>query len=144
MESCLSYLRIIVVLRTVLGIFEQQGSVPVVYSAYRKLPVVINMLVGVKGCPLASVGLKAKYKYYQPYHENCRQSQTKNCSSFKLFHPLAPPFTARLACTLVSAAFRNASSAHETIMLVPPLDTKGKVTPVKGRISTQPKTFSMV
>ena len=29
-------------------------------------------------------------------------------------------------------------------MLVPPLDTKGKVTPVNGSRSTEPKTFNIV
>ena len=36
----------------------------------------------------------------------------------------------------------NASSAQQDMRLEPPRDTKGKVTPVKGRRSMVPKTFS--
>ena len=36
----------------------------------------------------------------------------------------------------------NAKRPHEAIRLVPPFDTKGNVTPVNGRISREPNTFS--
>ena len=39
---------------------------------------------------------------------------------------------AKLAFCRVSVALRKASSPQEAIMAVPPLDTKGKVTPVRG------------
>ena len=44
----------------------------------------------------------------------------------------------------VSVALRKASSPQEAIMAVPPLDTKGKVTPVRGRMSTAPNTLRQV
>ncbi len=43
---------------------------------------------------------------------------------------------AKLAFCRVSVAFRKASSPQADIMADPPLDTKGKVTPVRGRMST--------
>ena len=51
---------------------------------------------------------------------------------------------AKLAFSLVSVAFKKASSPQADIMADPPLDTKGKVTPVRGRMSTDPKTFRQV
>lgn len=51
---------------------------------------------------------------------------------------------AKLAFCLVSAAFRKESSPHEAIILVPPADTNGKVTPVSGSRSIDPKTFKIV
>ena len=43
-----------------------------------------------------------------------------------------------------SADFISANSPQEVIMEVPPLEMKGTVTPVRGRISTEPSTFSVV
>ena len=51
---------------------------------------------------------------------------------------------AKLALGRVSVAFKKASSPQEEIMDVPPLDTKGKVTPVRGRMSTAPNTLRQV
>lgn len=51
---------------------------------------------------------------------------------------------AKLAFWRVSVAFRKASRPQVAIMLVPPEETNGKVTPVSGRMSTEPKTLSMV
>ena len=51
---------------------------------------------------------------------------------------------AKLALLRVSAAFRKAIMPQEESMEEPPLETKGKVTPVRGRISTEPSTFSVV
>ena len=51
---------------------------------------------------------------------------------------------AKLAFCRVSVALRKASSPQEAIMAVPPLDTKGKVTPVRGRMSTAPNTLRQV
>ena len=48
MEGGLSYLGIIVILGTVLGIFEQQCSVTVVYRSHGKLTVSVNVLVCIK------------------------------------------------------------------------------------------------
>ena len=50
--------------------------------------------------------------------------------------------TTKLAPFRVSPALINASSIQHDSTEVPPLETKGKVTPVNGRISTEPKTFS--
>ena len=49
-----------------------------------------------------------------------------------------------LASFLMSAALKYERRAHEVIMLVPPAETNGNVTPVRGRRSTAPKTFSIV
>ena len=52
-----------------------------------------------------------------------------------------------LDCTVrarVSTALRKASSPQADIMAEPPLDTKGKVTPVSGSRSTEPNTFRQV
>ena len=51
---------------------------------------------------------------------------------------------AKLAFWRVSAAFTKASSPQLEIMLEPPLDTNGNVTPVRGSISTEPNTLSIV
>ena len=51
---------------------------------------------------------------------------------------------AKLALGRVSVAFRKASSPQEESMDDPPLETKGKVTPVRGRRSTEPKTLRQV
>ena len=51
---------------------------------------------------------------------------------------------AKLAFCLVSAAFRNDSSPQEASMLVPPDETNGNVTPVRGSRSTEPNTLSIV
>jgi hypothetical protein len=44
----------------------------------------------------------------------------------------------------MSEALKYESMAHEASILVPPVDTKGKVTPVSGKRSIDPNTFSMV
>ena len=49
--------------------------------------------------------------------------------------------TTKLASRRVSVAFTKASSIQHDTREVPPFETKGKVTPVKGRISSEPKTF---
>ena len=51
---------------------------------------------------------------------------------------------AKLAFCRVSVALRKASSPQEATMAEPPLETKGKVTPVKGSRSTDPKTLRQV
>ena len=51
---------------------------------------------------------------------------------------------AKLAFSRVSVAFRKASRPHAPIMAEPPLDTKGQVTTVSGRMSTAPNTFRQV
>ena len=51
---------------------------------------------------------------------------------------------AKLAFSRVSVAFRKASSPQAPIMALPPLETKGKVTPVRGRRSVAPKTLRQV
>ena len=51
---------------------------------------------------------------------------------------------AKLACSRVSVAFKKASNPQADIMADPPLDTKGNVTPVRGRMSTEPNTFRQV
>jgi hypothetical protein len=51
---------------------------------------------------------------------------------------------AKLAFSRVSVAFRKASRPQADSMALPPLETKGKVTPVRGRRSTEPKTFRLV
>ena len=51
---------------------------------------------------------------------------------------------AKLALLRVSAAFKKANSPQADSMDDPPLDTKGKVTPVRGRMSTDPSTFRVV
>ena len=51
---------------------------------------------------------------------------------------------AKLAWGRVSVAFKKASRPQEASMDDPPLDTKGKVTPVRGRMSTEPNTFRQV
>ena len=48
---------------------------------------------------------------------------------------------AKLALCRVSVAFKKASRPQEASMDDPPLDTKGKVTPVRGSRSTAPNTF---
>ena len=50
-------------------------------------------------------------------------------------------FRVKLALGRVSAAFKKARSPQQEIMLEPPTETKGRVTPVRGRISTAPSTF---
>ena len=57
---------------------------------------------------------------------------------------VSPGFTAKLASRLVSALFRKAIIIQQERREEPPRDTKGKVTPVKGRISMEPKTFSPI
>ena len=47
----------------------------------------------------------------------------------------------KLALGRVSAALMKASRPQQEIILEPPTDTKGSVTPVRGRISTAPRTF---
>ena len=49
----------------------------------------------------------------------------------------------KLALGRVSAALMKAKRPQQEIMLDPPMDTKGKVTPVRGRMSTAPSTFSV-
>ena len=44
----------------------------------------------------------------------------------------------------MSTAFRNAKSPQLEIILIPPFEMKGRVTPVKGKISTVPRTFRAV
>ena len=44
----------------------------------------------------------------------------------------------------MSAAFTKASMPQQAIMLVPPEETNGKVTPVRGSRSTEPNTFRIV
>ena len=51
---------------------------------------------------------------------------------------------AKLAFSRVSMAFKNASRPQADIMAEPPLETKGKVTPVRGSRSTEPNTFRLV
>ena len=51
---------------------------------------------------------------------------------------------AKLAFCRVSAALTKASRPQAPIMLVPPLLKNGKVTPVKGRMSTVPRQLRMV
>ena len=51
---------------------------------------------------------------------------------------------AKLALLRVSAALRKASRVQADSMDEPPFDTKGKVTPVRGRMSTEPSTFRVV
>lgn len=51
---------------------------------------------------------------------------------------------AKLAFCLVSAALRKESSPHEASILVPPDETNGMVTPVKGSRSMDPNTFRIV
>ena len=55
-----------------------------------------------------------------------------------------PRRMAKLAFSRVSVAFRKAKSPQADIMAEPPLETKGKVTPVSGRMSTDPNTFRQV
>ena len=43
----------------------------------------------------------------------------------------------------ISALFIKANSAHEHIILVPPLLINGNVTPVRGSRSVIPKTFRL-
>ena len=64
-------------------------------------------------------------------------------ASSSSFRSAARPM-AKLASARVSMAFRYASSPHADSMAEPPLDTKGKVTPVRGRSSTEPNTFRLV
>ena len=52
--------------------------------------------------------------------------------------------TAKLAFCRVSAAFTNASKPQAHSILEPPLERKGKFTPVRGRISTVPSALKMV
>ena len=47
--------------------------------------------------------------------------------------------TTKLASRRVSVALTKASSIQQAISEVPPFDTKGKVTPVNGRMSSEPK-----
>ena len=49
---------------------------------------------------------------------------------------------AKLAFCRVSAAFKKASSPQALSMLLPPWETKGSVTPVRGSRSTAPKMLS--
>ena len=51
--------------------------------------------------------------------------------------------TASAAFCRVSDALINASSAQQDIMELPPTETKGSVTPVRGSRSVEPNTFSM-
>ena len=52
--------------------------------------------------------------------------------------------TARLASRRISDALKYASIAQDVSILVPPVDTNGKVTPVRGKRSIDPNTFSIV
>ena len=52
--------------------------------------------------------------------------------------------TARPEFCRLSPALMKASSAQQAIMLEPPQETKGKVTPVRGSRSTEPSTFRIV
>ena len=51
---------------------------------------------------------------------------------------------AKLDFARVSAAFRKASRPQEASMAEPPLETKGRVTPVRGSRSMAPKMFRAV
>ena len=51
---------------------------------------------------------------------------------------------AKLAFSRVSVAFRKARRPQAPIMALPPLETKGKVTPVRGSRSVAPKTLRQV
>ena len=62
----------------------------------------------------------------------------------KVRAPSAARPMAKLASARVSMAFRYASSPHADSMAEPPLDTKGKVTPVRGSRSMAPKMFRAV
>jgi hypothetical protein len=53
-------------------------------------------------------------------------------------------FTASPAFCRVSDALIYASIHQLESILVPPTDTKGRVTPVRGSRSVEPKTFSIV
>ena len=55
---------------------------------------------------------------------------------------VSPGRTAKLASRRVSALLRKAIIIQHDSSDEPPRDTKGKVTPVKGRISIEPNTFS--
>ena len=54
----------------------------------------------------------------------------------------SPGRTAKLASRRLSADFRKAIIIQQDSSDEPPRDTKGNVTPVKGRMSIDPNTFS--
>ena len=103
-----------------------------------------DMLVRIESGPFPAVHLKP-YDEKDESGDHCQyQEQAYECSSFKFPHRFPPPFTARLACSLVSEDFRNARSAQDAIIEVPPFETKGNVTPVNGSMSVHPKMLSIV
>ena len=55
---------------------------------------------------------------------------------------VSPGRTAKLASRRLSALLRKAIIIQQESMEEPPRETKGKVTPVKGRMSMEPNTFS--
>src|SRR5699024_71951 len=86
-------------------------------------------------------------------HQHAHENQHQDGAMGNSLHASSPPsstsrfegsLTATEAFCRVSAALMKASSPQQAIILEPPLDTKGKVTPVSGSRSTVPKTLSMV
>jgi len=144
MDCAFPYSDIIVVVRPVLVVFQKYLAVPVIDCSYRQPSLIIYMGVGIKRRPVISMYHELSYEYPKSDYQRRGKRYAHQSSSLKLFHDLPPAFTAMLALSLVSAAFRNASKAHDTVMLVPPLETNGNVTPVKGSRSTHPKTLSIV
>ena len=129
------------------GQVQQGVPPPVHHDTAAQVAVVIYMGRPGGNYPGGSLGQVFKQEKSHSSQQN-RQEQTHQPGSFgNTIHFLRTfllSFTAKLAFCRVSAAFTKASSPQEATMLVPPLETKGKVTPVKGRMSTVPSTFRMV
>ena len=97
------------------------------------------------GDPVVGVNAVADHEGQKTEEEDPRQKEGHQRASGDAFHDFSASFsgslTAKLAFCRVSQALRKASMAQQAIMLEPPLETKGKVTPVNGRKSTVPKKF---
>ena len=70
-----------------------------------------------------------------------QETTSMPCSSSHVIIRLTG-LTAKLAPRRLSAAFRKAISIQQARRELPPRETNGNVTPVKGSISSVPKTFS--